>query len=484
MSYAARAEKFAPQVEDTLRHPKTGPSDKQPALLAFPQNDYGNALRIKVRYGDDLAYSHPEKSWFVWDGRRWAKDITGEVIRRAKHTMIEFFSEAAEFGSREAENFAKKSLNQKDLKSALESLQSELPANVSEFDKHRHLLNFKNGTLDLSSLKLGPHVKADKITKLVHYDFVPGAACLLFLKFLNRVVGEQLISYMQKAIGYSLTGETSEKVVFITHGAGNNGKSTLLDIIRQLIPEYSAKILIDSLMVRPGGESTNALADLADLRGARFANTSETEYGQRLSEGRLKRITQGIGEIKAVRKYENPIKFVETHKLWIDANHLPVVNGSESAIWNRLHAIPFSVEIPPNEIDRELPAKLMEEAEGILAWGATGAYKWYGEGLGRPSAISEATDAWRTDMDRIAPFLEEMCEVCPDDPGAWVEQETLRTAYTDWCERRGEKYPLSSQQFNSYLESKRLKRGKADRGSKRVWYGLRFGQRRARGADR
>ena len=317
-------------------------------LLKPPLNDHGNALRIRELYGKDMAYSYAEKNWLVWDGRRWAKDRNGASIRHAKNAALRFLEIAMASGDEKLERFAKESLNHGRILNALASLQCELPVDVEEFDAQRYLLNFLDGTVDLRSATLRPHDKADKITRLIHHNFNTAATCPMFMQFLDRVMGggpdagelandraDQLIDYLQKALGYSLTGETSEKVVFIAHGNGNNGKSTALDTLRQLIPEYSSKIMIDSLMLKPGGESANTLTDLADLRGARFVNTSETEYGQKLSEGRLKRITQGMGTIKAVRKYENPITFLETHKLWIDANHLPVISGSENAIWNR-----------------------------------------------------------------------------------------------------------------------------------------------------
>src|SRR3954466_15739584 len=131
----------------------------------------------------------------------------------------------------------------------------------------------------------------------------------------------------------------------------------MLSTFRHLVEEYSVLLQVDTLMVRQ--ESNNTQADLADLRGARFVQTSETEEGQRLAEGKLKRITQGMGRIKATRKYENPIEFSETHKLWLDGNHRPAVRGTDNAIWNRLHSIPFSVQLSAEEIDRQLPGKLL-----------------------------------------------------------------------------------------------------------------------------
>jgi len=456
-------------------------------LLDPPLNDHGNALRIRALFGENLLYSHAEKCWFVWDERRWARDVNGAALRLAKNTGLQCLTVAVASGDTQTETFAKRSLDQGRLVNALASLQCELPIDVNDFDNHRHLLNFLNGTVDLRSGTIRPHDKTDKLTRLIHRNFVPEGKCPPFLGFLERVMGggpdageaancraEQLIGYLQKAIGYSLTGETSEKVVFIAHGNGNNGKSTLLDTIRQLIPEYSSKIMIDSLMLKPGGESANTLTDLADLRGARFVSTSETEYGQRLSEGRLKRITQGMGTIKAVRKYENPITFPETHKLWIDANHLPVISGSENAIWNRLHAIPFAVVIPPEEIDLQLPAKLLSEAEGILAWCVIGAKRWYAEGLGKPAAVSDAVAGWREDMNPIGPFLEDLCELNPDDPNAWVKVSEMWKAYSDWAERNDEKRPLSQQGLAAQLESRGVRRGKRDDGRTRVWRGIRF----------
>ena len=220
---------------------------------------------------------------------------------------------------------------------------------------------------------------------------------------------ERLIAYLQKAIGYSLTGTTCEKAVFLLYGPGDNGKSTLLALFLHLLEEYAVLLQIDSLMVRQ--ESNNTQADLADLRGARFVMTSETEEGQRLAEGKLKRITQGMGKIKAVRKYENPVEFNESHKLWIDANHLPQVRGTDNAIWNRLHPVPFTVTIPKAEQDRDLRSKLLAEAEGILAWAVAGAVRWHREGLGKPPEVEQAGAAWRTESDQTGRFLEACCIV-------------------------------------------------------------------------
>src|SRR5437870_6474485 len=137
-----------------------------------------------------------------------------------------------------------------------------------------------------------------------------------------------------------------------------------------------AQVLIDSLTVHRSRESSTSLSDLADLRGTRFVTTSEAEQGQRLAVGKLKYLTQGMGEIKTCRKYENPIKFTATHKLFLDANHKPIIRGAEKAVWNRLKPVPFTVTISTKEMDKGLLGKLKCEAEGILAWMIDGCRLW------------------------------------------------------------------------------------------------------------
>jgi putative DNA primase/helicase len=212
-------------------------------------------------------------------------------------------------------------------------------------------------------------------------------------------------------------------------------------------------------------ESNNTQADLADLRGARFVMTSETEQGQRLSEGKLKRITQGMGRIKATRKYENPAEFDESHKLWIDANHLPQVRGTDNAIWNRLHPVPFDITIPRTEQDRELPAKLAAEAQGILAWAVDGAALWYQDRLGKPADVEHAGQAWRADSDQIGRFIEEACII---GDYAQVKARDLYTKYKRWAEDAGEE-PATERVFGERIAEKHTRKREA---SGNVYFGI------------
>jgi putative DNA primase/helicase len=271
---------------------------------------------------------------------------------------------------------------------------------------------------------------------------------------------ERMVNYLQRALGYSLTGDTIEKAVFVLFGEGDNGKSTMLSTFRHLVEEYAVLLQADTLMVRQ--ECNNSQADLADLRGARFVQTSETEEGQRLAQAKLKRITQGMGKIKAVRKYENPIEFSETHKLWMDTNKKPTIrDADDKATFNRLHPIPFTVRIPEDQVDRDLPAKLLRDAEGILAWAVEGAKHWHESGLQRPFEVEAARNQWHAEMDKLARFIEERCIVAEN---LRVRASAVYGAYKSWAEASGEKDVMTSTTFGMKLTDRGFEKRHKEQG--------------------
>jgi putative DNA primase/helicase len=416
-------------------------------LLKQLRNDTGNADRLILKFGDRLRYCPAFKKWLVWDGRRWAVDGQGFARRLAKKTMLEYLTQAVDAEDKDHRTFAYGSLDAKRIGNLLTMAECELVITPDQLDTHPFLLNFLNGALDLENGVLLPHDPERYITKLVHYNYNPQAECPLFLGFIARIMGnhpdasepeldraERMVEYLKRSIGYSLSGTTEEKAVFVPFGSGNNGKTTLLSTFLHLLEEYAVLLQVDTLMVRQ--ESNNTQADLADLRGARFVMTSETEEGQRLSQGKLKRITQGMGKIKATRKYENPIEFSETHKLWMDTNSKPIIRAADDqATFNRLHPIPFTVTIPAEEIDKSLPRKLLAEAEGILAWAVEGALEWRRDGLGKPPEVAAANDDWKAENDQLGRFVEDCCVVSDSFSG---KARPLYMCYREWAEGAGE----------------------------------------------
>jgi len=433
---------------------KKGTSEP-PELLSQQFHDVGNADRLIAYKERDMRYCHATEKWLVWDGYRWKDDESERSRKLAHDTVWEFWRQATEDKNNEATEFARSSLNSSRISNMLREAQPHLAITPAELDQHSYLLNFTNGTVDLRTGELQPHRREDFITKLVHFSYDPGAKCTLFLKTVAQLMGgdtdperaESLVSYLQRAFGYSLTGDTISKAVFFTHGGGDNGKTTILTVFGKLVDEYSAVLDIDTLTSREENNATRA--DIAGLRGARFVRSSETKEGQRLSESKLKRLTQGMGLIKAKLLYENPITFQESHKLWIDGNHKPVIQGVDDAIWNRLHLVPFTVQIAKDKIDRSMPDKLLAEAEGILAWAVLGAKLWWDEGRGltKPDEVEAAGSKYREEQDQVAQFVADCCSTSLQVQG---RARALYNAYKAWAQEGGERW-LSETAFGTRL---------------------------------
>ena len=455
---------FGDLLDGKSANPDTAAVTQEADLQSQPLNDYGNGRRLIKLYGADLRYCTPMKRWVIWDGRRWKLDERDAVRKLAQETMLTLTRQGVVAGSNPMVRFAGRSLNTHRLTAMIREAQPHLAVDPDELDTDRYLLNFLNGTLDLQTGELREHSRDDLITKLVQYDYDPDAECPRFVTFIERTLGP-LIPFVQKAIGYSLTGVTSEKVAFLCLGKTDTGKTTLLNLFRDLFQEYSTLILVDALMQRE--EDNNSRADLADLRGVRFAMTSETEEGQRLREGKLKRITQGQGKIKSVRKYENPITFNETHKLWLDCNHKPIIKGTDSAIWNRLSPIPFDRPLAPSEIDRELGAKLRQEAEGVIAWAVRGARLWITEGLGKPFEVESSRTVWRSEMDRLGAFRE---ACCVEGQKLSVPARVLYQGYRKWAEEAGER-PMTETMFGLRMTELGLEKDR-DAGNRVIYIGI------------
>jgi putative DNA primase/helicase len=481
------------EARETGPHANPGEGNGIDLLSGFDGEDVGNAQRIIKLHGERLRYCHAFCKWLVWDGRRWRIDETGAALLLAQQTIIEFATQAVRASRGSQAKFAVRCLHRSRITNALALAESWLPVLPADLDTHPDLLNFRNGTLNLRTRELLPHSQQHFITKLIYYDYQPDAECPTFLGFLHRIMGnhpdvaeldgercDRMVVYLQCVLGYSLTGYTSEKAVFLFQGRTDTGKTTLLSLFRGLLSEYAVKLQIDTLMARPQ-ESNNTQADLADLRGARFAMTSETEKGQRLSEGKLKRITQGMGTIKAVRKFENPFEFPETHKLFIDANHLPVIRGTDDSIWNRLHQIPFDVRIPKDEQDIELPRKLEAEGPGILAWAAAGAARWYEGRIKRPAEVQAAGAKWRRDSDQIGRFIDEMCV---KGDYAQARARPLYQAYKKWAEEAGEHAIMSGAEFSESMEEREFRQKRDKHGLLYLGVGLAAGDQSQEDAAR
>jgi putative DNA primase/helicase len=431
------------------RKPDGNNSEKSdPVYLGEHLTDLGNARRFVRHQGKKFRFCHAF-GWLVWDGRRWRKDQTGAVERAAKKTVALIYEEAAnceEKKLREALfNHAERSESERRIAAmvSLAKSESEIALESSDLDQSEWLFNCQNGTVDLRTGELRPHDPSDLITKVVPIDFDPRAECPAWLSFLDTVLAgnDGLISFVQKAAGYSLTGSTREQVFFLLHGAGQNGKSTFVNALCEILGDYSQRTPTETLMAKRVDSSISN--DLARLAGARFVAATEIDHGRRLAEGLVKQIT-GSDPITARFMHREFFEFNPTFKLWFAANHKPRISGND-AIMRRVRLIPFHVKI--EGVDRNFFEKLRAELSGILSWAVAGCITWQSDGLEPPAEIVAANEAYRQESDLIAQFLKDRCVLAPS---AECLKGDFYEAFKKWAEEAGER-PMSKRQLGRLM---------------------------------
>jgi putative DNA primase/helicase len=433
--------------------------------------DLGNARRLVHRHGRNLRYCWLWRKWLVWDGKRWVKDDTGEVYRLAKETVSSIYQEAAAAPNDEARKELGKHATRSEagarIKEMVDLARSDVPVMPDELDASPGLLNTESGTIDLRTGELREHRREDLMTKIAPTKYRPDAAAPTWEAFLERVLpGEDLRAFVQRAVGYSATGDTSEQCIFINHGGGANGKSTFQEAIAAALGDYAMRAPTEMLLAKRSDGVPN---DVARLKGARFVSASETEEGRRLAESRIKDLT-GQDTITARFMKAEWFDFAPTHKLWLSTNHKPEIRGTDAAIWRRIRLVPWAVTIPPAEQDKKLPIALRHELAGILAWVVRGCLLWRREGLQAPDEVRKATGEYRAEMDVLAGFLVECCEL---DTGHWEYAKDLYECYKRWCDENGER-PEPQRKFGGRLGERGFQR---DRGGSRgagIWRGVRL----------
>jgi putative DNA primase/helicase len=421
----------------------------------FARTDLGNAERFVARHGANVRWVPAWHRWLLWDGRRWACDETLEVVRLAKETVRSIYPEAeaidGDSARRELVSHAVQSEKEGRIRAMITLVQAEpgIAITPGDLDSNPWLLTADNGTIDLRTGRLRSHERADLITKATPTAYDADADCPRWLAFLNRVLAgdADVINFIQRAVGYSLTGLTSERVLFFLYGHGRNGKSKFLEVLRALLADYAAHADFATFLERKNDGPRN---DIARLVGARLVTSSEVGEGRRLNESLVKTLT-GDETITARFLHQEFFEYRPGFKLWLAANHRPMIRGTDEAIWDRVRLIPFSVRISDEERDDRLFEKLMAELPGILAWAVGGCVLWQRDGLGMPSAVRGATDEYRRDSDTLGAFLDDCCEI---GDGDFREPATpLYEAYTRWCGQSGE-YQLTQTRFGNALQER------------------------------
>jgi putative DNA primase/helicase len=464
--------------EVRLRQPKvTDDRTAAPDLLrGLGCTDYGNAQRLVRRHGANLRYCYEFNSWLAWTGTHWSFD-PAVAERLAKDAVLAIYQEVgklADAKDRETmHRHAVQSEHASRITAMLALARSEpgIPIRPTDLDRDAWLLNCTNGTLDLRTGELSPHRREDLVTRCLRSEFVPGAECPRWRSFLHRIMdgNADLVRFVQRAVGYTATGSTSERCMFILHGGGKNGKTVFLEGLRLLLGDgYTARTPTQTLMAKRGETIPN---DVARLRGIRLVTASETGDGHRLDEALVKDITGGDKLVARFMRGEW-FEFAPTFKIFLSTNYKPRIVGNDDAIWDRLRLVPFLIRIPEEE---RRPMDVMleefeEELPGILQWAVEGCLGWQRDGLGEPPEVRMATADYRDEQDTLGEFLAECCTLHRD---ARVSSHDLYDQYKRWATGAGERV-LSHKRFSQWMEHRGAQHGfqkQHTRGGK-MWLGV------------
>lgn len=432
-------------------------------IKLYSFDDTGNAQRFTDLFGDSVRYCYTDKRWFFYDGRKWCTDNTGAIKRMADKAVEAMRAEAKVYAQSDEdsggdmlkafEKHEKSSRSNKSKNAMLGEVQHHVPVLPAQLDRHKTSLNTPGGIVDLKTGNLKPHNPDDYFTKITAVEYSENADCPRWISFLDDIFNKDkdLIRYVQKAVGYSLTGSTSEQCAFFLYGTGRNGKSTFLEVIRDVFGDYSTNIQPETIMVR-SSQSSAINSDIARLKGARLVTSVEPNEGVRINEGLLKQLT-GDDVVTARKLYGEEFEFKPEFKLWMATNHKPIIRGTDTGIWRRIHMIPFTVQIPTDKIDRKLKYKLKAEMPAIFKWCIDGCLLWQKEGLKMPHAVLESVREYRREMDVISAFIEDRCQV---GANLSVQSSQLYAAYMKWAEV-GNEYKMSATKFSMEI-SKRFEK--------------------------
>lgn len=454
-----------------FRDGKVGVTDTKKAE-AYDQTDTGNAHRLYDRFGKIIRYSFNRKKWYFWTGKMWALDESGEIKKLADEICEDLKREAwnvqDEDLQEKALKFAKKTASSNSKEAMIKECQhiEDIPASPDDFDAYTDYLNCQNGIVNLRNGELIPHDSSFMMSKICNAEYdTTGGKPKRWLEFLDEVTkgDKHLQDYIQKCIGYSISGSNKEQCAYFLYGMGNNGKSTFLDTIADLLGTYAANAQPDTIMLqsRIGSSGGGANSDIARLKSARFVTCEEPTEGVRLNEGLLKQLTGG-SKVTCRFLYGDEFEYTPEFKIWVATNHKPTVRGTDIGIWRRIKLIPFEVNIPKDKVDKNLKYKLRQEFPQILAWAVEGCIKWQREGLEEPERVVEATKDYKQEMDLIAGFIDQ-CLMIDYDTDNKIMASDLFAIYSQWAKRNNE-FEMSSKKFFMEVAKKIPDKGRNGRG--------------------
>jgi putative DNA primase/helicase len=411
---------------------------------AYELNDSGNAGRFTDDYGEVIKFDQDSGRWLYFNGKTWTSENSDSLVLeklQARMSLIpnelDISEEPTEDEEKLIEKYKKFSLQSKNksrLDAALDLSGRTLGVREAMFDRNLYSINTESGVIDLSTGKLQSHHPRQMLRKLSPVEYDAEATAPRWEQFLDEIFlgNKELIRWVQKAVGYSMSGSIEEEVFFILYGTGSNGKSKFIEVLDYILGDYSATAEFSSFTLKHN-EGQGANNDIADLAGTRLVLASESNKGKRLNEALIKKLT-GDRTMKARHLYKDYFEFPVTFKIWMATNYLPTITDDTDGTWRRLKLIPFQAQFKGEAADRHLYDKLIAEAPGILNWCLEGFRMWKSEGLGTCSDVEYKTEEFREDLDQITEFLEDYCITGPEHK---VRALDFYKIYCEWAERNG-----------------------------------------------
>lgn len=453
---------------------------------AAPMTELGNSLRLNQKHGRDLRFVSDagKDCWLVWDNGRWIWDRGGARVKgfaAALHRDI--YAESRniqEYAQVESViKWARKSQDKRTIENsaALLSLAPSIRVGIEEIDANPLLVGFDGGrrVVDLRTGKQRLADHGDLVTKALGITHIGHAEnAVAWRRFLDQVIigadgatDRELQDWLQRFIGYCLTGSTAAQIVAFFYGGGANGKSVLLSVLTALFGDYCRTVQPETFMAQQrnaGGPSP----DLAVLPGARLVVANETEGGAHLSESLIKQMSGG-DRLTARALHSDPFEFVPNFKIVMVGNAKPIIRGTDNGIWRRMRIVFFRARFDGQSRDDGLTGKLLRELPDIAAWAIEGAKAWQQKGLADvPRQVREATDEYRSEMDIIGQWVNEQCE---QDADAVISASEAYGSYTLWSNNSGMK-PVSKPAFGRQLTERGT--AKFRRGAGIFYRGLRL----------
>lgn len=442
--------------------------------MDFPLTDMGNGERFAYQQTKTAKFCFQWDNWLIWNDKYWELDDGGKSFALAKEVVRSIYQSAANATSNDEKRkeIAKHAINSESRKAISNMLwcgsrEQNMSVKPEKLDQNKWLLNVSNGTINLVTGQFQKHNSEDYITKLVNIHYHPQATCPTWLRFLDSVTGgdKELIHYLHKAIGYSLTGDTREQCFFFLYGFGSNGKSTFIKILEELMGsrQYALRTPAETLMKKKS--DSGVPNDKAMLAGVRVAIAAEISEGSTLNESFIKDVT-GQDTITARFLHKEFFDFTPQFKLWMYGNHKPLINGTDHGIRRRPRLIPFTQTFSGNQKDPKLADKLIAELPGILAWAIQGCLLWQTEGLDSPTCVTQATEEYFDEMDIVGIFIKDCCET---GEAVQATSKALYEKYVRWSLENGER-AMNQRRFGQKLTEKGFKRYKAN--SINWWIGI------------